>query len=122
TAPGISREFFANYYVRNGATGYTAPTACGLDGSTMADVAIYKTGGHVYLITAAYGLGDVWELSGADSIVPKVKKVGRAANSKAAGYAGVGPYYGDEITFTSTSTATVPPSVNWTFTGDTTVY
>src|SRR5262249_40702259 len=42
--------------------------------------------------------------------------------SKAAAFAASGPFYGDEITFTSTSTAVNPPTVNWSFTGDALVY
>jgi PKD repeat protein len=125
-----SRQYFANYYMSDAAHDtanqifYTAPLSSGLDGSSNppGDARIFKLGGKFYLIAAAVGLGDVYELAGGESVSAKVKKIGRNANSKAAGVAGPGPFYGDEITFTSTSTSATPPAVTWTFSGDTNGY
>ncbi len=118
---GMPSEYFLNYYYRNPTPGYTHPEMSGVDGTGLGDAEIFKSGGKYYLIVAAVGLGDVYELRGNDTIVPSVKKVGAAVNPNAQS-SGAGPYYGDKITFTSTTTSSVPPPVNWTFSGDTATY
>src|SRR5439155_12200639 len=66
-------------------------------------------------------LGDLYELRSGDSVAGSVKRVGATINPNAV-LSGAGPYYGDKITFTSISTASVPPPVNWTFSGDSGTY
>src|SRR5262249_6098953 len=123
---GSTREYFADYYSRAAISmsGYTYPYFTAIDGSGNpgGDLRLIRMGGKLYCVLATGGLGDVYELRSGDTISAKVKKVGHAANSKAAAFAASGPFYGDEITFTSTSTAVNPPTVNWSFTGDALVY
>src|SRR5205823_2983109 len=88
-------NYFVKYYVRNATSGYTAPNSCGIDPTTMGDVAFYSTGGHTYLFVAAYGLGDLYELRSGDSVAGSVKKVGATINPNAV-LSGAGPYYGDK--------------------------
>ena len=57
--------------------------------------------GKVYLIVCAKGLGDVYELSGGDSITV-------ATNKQTA-------FYGDTITFTGNSTSANVSNVAWNF-------
>src|SRR5205814_475564 len=126
-----ARQYFANYYHRNsappkidGTPTYVTPTSTQIDGGSNppGDVRLLKSGSKLYLVIAGAGIGDVYELNNGDSILAKVKKTGTTPNSKAAGLAAPGAFYGDEITFTSVSSALTPPTVNWTFAGDTTLY
>ena len=109
-------DFVAKYYSRNTTTGYTTPTTCSVEPTIPGpDVVVYKQGSKFYLMVGAIGLGDVYEIVGADTITPSVKSFGAAANPNSRAATGSGPFYGDQITFTSSSSASVPPSVNWSF-------
>src|SRR6185436_7252488 len=91
--------------------GYTAPYTF----NVLIESHIYKKGSKFYFLLAHYSLGDVYELKGADSITAKLKKFAETINPNSKAPANSGPYYGDKITFTSESTASVFPSVTWDF-------
>jgi len=92
-------------------TGYTNPGTF----SEVWESHVLKRGSKYYFIIADYALGDVYELKGADSITARLKSSGKTANGNSKQAASSGPYYGDEITFTSEYSGTTAPSVTWSF-------
>ncbi|MBK5258347.1 MAG: PKD domain-containing protein, partial [Thermoanaerobaculia bacterium] len=67
-----------------------------------------------YLIVGNFGLGDVYELRAGESIKATVKSTQRFVNPNSLALPNSGPYYGDEVTFTS-QTSNAQPPVRWTF-------
>jgi PKD repeat protein len=109
-------DYVARHYGSAAPTGYTYPFIYDL----LQGGHVVKRGSKYYLIIEDFSLGDVYELKGSDSITAKVKKIGRNANPSSKQPANSGPFYGDEITFTSDYTAAAAPSVTWDF-GDSVV-
>jgi PKD repeat protein len=94
-------NYFAKYYSSGAPSGYTHPAF-----SAFMDVAPYKNGGKPYLIVESFGLGDVYEIKGGDSLTARLASTPT-------------PFYGDRQTFTSTLSSNNPTPVNWDF-GDNT--
>ena len=112
SANGYRAYYFKNYYVINtsGRTGYVG---AGLFGQ-FHDSGVVKYNGHTYLIVTAFGLGDVYELPGADSLsIQSPGSVGTPNPNRPAGSA-AGPFYGDPIGFTAT-TASAATNIQWNF-------
>ncbi|HEX2120914.1 MAG TPA: PKD domain-containing protein, partial [Thermoanaerobaculia bacterium] len=103
-------DYVAKHYGVAPPPGYTSPPYGILWGAHM-----YKKGSKYYLIIENFGLGDVYEFKGADSITARFKSGGKLPNVNSKAPAGSGPYYGDEFTFTSESTSLTPPSIEWDF-------
>lgn len=91
--------YFGKYYHQAAPAGYASPSY-----TPGKDLAITKVGGKTYLNVAYFGLGDVYEILGGTSVTATVKAVGREANPHSKQASQSGPYYGDEITFSSTAT------------------
>ena len=112
TAAGAHAYYFKNYYVINtsGRNGYVGAGLFGqFHGST-----VVKNNGHTYLIVTAFGLGDVYELPGADSLsIQTAGAVGTPNPNRPAG-GSAGPFYGDPIGFTAT-TASAATNIQWNF-------
>ena len=103
-------NYVAQYYSFASPPGFTHP------GFMLAnDAVVYKAASKYYLILAMNGLGDVYELKGADTISGQLKSVGYATNPNSVTPPGSGPFYGDGLTFTSSTTAASVVSVNWSF-------
>jgi PKD repeat protein len=112
SASGSKAYYFKNYYVINtsGRNGYAG---AGLFGQFHGS-AVVKNNGHTYLIVTAFGLGDVYELPGADSLtVISAGSVGTPNPNRPSG-GSAGPFYGDPIGFTAT-TASAATNVQWNF-------
>jgi PKD repeat protein len=114
-APGtsITPYYFKNYYHDNtsGRSGYVG---AGLFGQ-FHDSQVVKSGGHTYLVVTAFGLGDVYELQGSDSIgIRNDGSVGTPNPNRSAGGA-AGPFYGDPIGFTASTSAAAQTNITWDF-------
>jgi PKD repeat protein len=110
--PGNHAYYFKNYYVINtsGRSGYVG---AGLFGQ-FHDSTVVKNNGHTYLIVTAFGLGDVYELPGADSLsIQSAGSVGTPNPNRPPG-GGAGPFYGDPVGFTAT-TASAATNIQWNF-------
>ncbi|MFZ2492333.1 MAG: PKD domain-containing protein [Thermoanaerobaculia bacterium] len=110
-------DYYAKHYT--GASSKAGPDYTYPAYSVLLDTWIYKKGSKTYLIISDFGLGDVYELKAGDTVTPSVKKVGKTPNPNSVSTANSGPYYGDEITFTATSSGS-PFPVTWEW-GDGTV-
>ncbi|HSP14464.1 MAG TPA: PKD domain-containing protein [Thermoanaerobaculia bacterium] len=103
-------SYFRNYYGLPPNNHYVVPGYI-----NMLDGTVVKSNGHTYLIICAKGLGDVYELSGGDSI--SVTNDGSAGtpniNSPTNGNGKT--YYGDPIQFTAKSQSTTISTVAWNF-------
>ena len=111
--PGNKAYYFKNYYVLNtsGRSGYVG---AGLFGQ-LHDSTVVKYNGHTYLVVTAFGLGDVYELPGSDSIaVQNGGSVGTPNPNRPAG-GSAGPFYGDPIGFTASTSAAAQTNVQWNF-------
>ncbi|HEV2722952.1 MAG TPA: PKD domain-containing protein, partial [Thermoanaerobaculia bacterium] len=104
--------YMKQYYVRTGLTGYTAPGTFGL---FVDPGAIVRSAGHTYFIVTAYGLGDVYELGGADVInIRNSGSVGAPNPNRPAG-SSAGPFYGDPIGFTGTTSSGTAATIQFDF-------
>lgn len=107
-----TKKFFRNYYHMS-PSGYATP-----EGYTnvVRDVMPIKYGNKVYLIYAAHGIGDVFEIQAGDSVTATSGSSFGTPNpsSKATQ---VGPFPGDPMTFTAISTTPggFPLNVTWDF-------
>jgi len=109
---GITPYYFKNYYYYNtsGRSGYVA---AGLFGQ-FHDSQVVKSGGHTYLVVTAFGLGDVYQLPGSDSIsIRNDGSVGTPNPNRPAGAAG--PFYGDPIGLTASTSAAAQTNITWDF-------
>jgi PKD repeat protein len=108
-------DFFTKYY-HNAPSGYAQPPVDGGYTKFQSGIALYKYEGKVYLFYSAFGLGDVFELEGSDSISVQMKTASYGTvnpNSKATES---GPFLGDIVTFTAkASNPSQTLAVNWDF-------
>ena len=102
--------YVAKHYTAAAPSGYTYP-----DYSILSGAYPVKVGSKVYLIVENFGLGDVYEVRAGNSLTPSIKSKGRTPNPSSKAPANSGPYYGDEITFTSVSSQSPAPPVSWDF-------
>jgi len=106
--------FWSMYYGGNAPRGYARPIF-----NIFKDVAPVKIGSKVYLVVAAYGLGDVWEIKAGDSLSAHVNAFVETANPHSAAAAGTGPFYGDRQSFSASLASGASGNVSWDY-GDTT--
>lgn len=105
------KKFFRNYY-HLAPSGYAQP---GGYTSLVRDVMPVKYANKTYLIYAAHGLGDVFELQGGDSVAASTGATFGTANPNSKATV-VGPYAGDPVTFTATAiNPGFPLNVTWDF-------
>ncbi len=108
-------DFFTKYY-HTAPSGYAQPPVNGGYTGLQSGIALYKWEGKVYLFYSAFGLGDVYELEGSDSISIQMKTASFGTvnpNSKATQ---TGPFLGDIVTFNAkSSNPSQTYSVNWDF-------
>ena len=109
-------NFFRKYY-HQAPAGYAQPGSYTAIQAQSADIEIVKWGGKTYLMYSGFGIGDVFELEGGNSINIAVKSGSFGTpNPRTPASAAPGPYYGDHVTFTSTSSsASVAYDVQWNF-------
>ena len=103
--PGQQLPFWSMYYGANAPSGYARPNF-----NNFKDVLPIKVGSKVYLVVAAYGLGDVWELKAGDSL-----SLGLTPSVTG------GPFYGDTLSFTSSLASGNVANVTWDFGDNTSV-
>jgi PKD repeat protein len=102
-------NFFMKYY-HTAPQGYAeACVYCGI----QADIQVVKHGGKTYLMYSVFGLGDVFEIQGSDSIHLTKKTNYGTVNPNAPSD---GPFIGDIVTFTAnSSSATTSYDVTYDF-------
>ena len=108
------QPFWSMYYGANAPQGYTRPNY-----NLFMDVAPVKVGSKIYLVLAAYGLGDVWEVKAGDSLSARLTAAADVTNPHSAAAAGSGPFYGDRQAFTSSLASGNVANVSWDY-GDNT--
>ncbi len=107
--------FFTKYY-HNAPSGYAQPPVNGGYTQFQSGIALYKYDGKVYLFYSAFGLGDVYELEGSDSISIQMKTASFGTVNPNAKPTQTGPFAGDIVTFNAkSSNPSVAYSVNWDF-------
>jgi PKD repeat protein len=79
------------------------------------DAAVFKQGTKLYLILGMGGLGDVYEIQAGDALAAVRTKVGDTPNLNIPAGSGVGPFPGDAVTFTSSTSGLSGSSVIWDF-------
>ena len=108
-------NFFRNYY-HSAPAGYAEPGTYTAIQAQSADVELIKWGGKTYLLYSGYGLGDVFELEGGNSINISVKGAPFGTANPNAKSTESGPFYADPVTFVaSASSASVNYDVTWNF-------
>lgn len=104
-------RYFQTYYGASAApSGYLAPEQI-----NFTDSYVYKTGGKTYLIANMRGLGDVYELKASNSVSATKKGLNGTTNPYSQQQSGSGPYYGDKVTFSSSTNAVSALNVSWNF-------
>src|SRR5205085_995952 len=68
-----------------------------------------KSGSHYYLIIEAGALGDVYEITGADSVNTSFLGCVQAPNCSG------GPFYGDTLAFKADASTSTPVMLQWNF-------
>ncbi len=112
--------YVARHYERGAVqTGYVTPGKY-IDFLEASSVHVLKRGAKYYLLLSAHAVGDVYELKGADFLTAKLKSFGKTVNVNSKAAPNTGPFYGDEIKFTTDFSGSALPSVTWNF-GDGTV-
>lgn len=107
--------FFTKYY-HNAPSGYAQPPVNGGYTQFQSGIALYKYDGKVYLFYSAFGLGDVFELEGSDSISIQMKTASFGTPNPNAKSTQTGPFAGDIVTFVAkSSNPSVTYPVNWDF-------
>lgn len=110
-----TNNFFKRYY-HTAPSGYAEPGSYTAIQSQSADVEIIKWGSTTYLLYSGFGLGDVFELEGGNSININVKGAPFGTTNPNAKSTEPGPYYGDPVTFVATSSSpAVAYDVIWNF-------
>ncbi|HYC92865.1 MAG TPA: PKD domain-containing protein [Thermoanaerobaculia bacterium] len=108
-------NFFRKYY-HQPPPGYAQPGSYTAIQAQSADVEIVKWGGKTYLMYSGFGLGDVFELEGGNSINITMKGPPYGTVNASAKSTEPGPYYGDPVTFTATSSSpSIAYDVQWVF-------
>ena len=103
-------SYFRNYY-GTAPGGYAAPGYI-----NMSDGTVYRAAsGKTYLIVCAKGIGDVYEIQGADAILVKNDGVAGTPNPNTpAGNTGK-IFYGDTVKFTAATSSASVTNVAWNF-------
>ena len=109
-------KFFSKYYHR-APSGFGQPQVypsgyCSTP--SLSDVHVIKWNGKLYIMYNAWGIGDVYELEGGGAINANMKSASFGTanpNSKGTG----GPFYGDIVTFTATSSVPGSSGLLWDF-------
>src|SRR5436190_17721404 len=96
-------NYIEKYYSATPDANHVTPPNINLD-----DAVVYKQGSHYYLIVDAGGLGDVYEIQGADSI--NVMYDGCQQSQ-----CGSNPFYGDTLLFHAESSTSSPVQLLWDF-------
>ena len=108
-------NFFRNYY-HSAPAGYAEPGPYTAIQAQSADVEIIKWGGKTYLFYSGFGLGDVFELEGGNSISVAVKGAPFGTANPNAKSTETGPFYADPVTFVANSSSpSVSYDVTWNF-------
>ena len=108
-------NFFRKYY-HQAPPGYAQPGSYTAIQAQSADIEIVKWGGKTYLMYSGFGLGDVFELEGGNSINLAMKPAPFGTANPSARSTDPGPYYGDPVTFTATSSSpSTAYDVVWNF-------
>ncbi|MGZ8810872.1 MAG: hypothetical protein ACXW29_07010, partial [Thermoanaerobaculia bacterium] len=103
-------SYFRNYY-GNAPAGYAAPGYINMNDGTVYRAASGKT----YLIVCAKGIGDVYEIQGADAILVRNDGVAGTSNPNTpAGNTGK-IFYGDTVKFTAATSSASVTNVAWNF-------
>lgn len=105
-------RYFQRYY-HEAPTNYAEP---GAYTTPQSGVQIVKYNGKTYLMYSTFGLGDVFEIEGGNSISLSMKTSSFGTVNPYAKSTEPGPYVGDTVTFTATSSSpTTQYGVNWLF-------
>lgn len=107
----IADWFEAAYWVAP--SGYVVPP-----GTVMSPIQAlpYTYGGKTYLMYSLVGIGDVVEIQAGDSLdIRRVTGASLGTQNPKNPNRGLGPYYGDTVTFTSSFSGQTAPNVNWNF-------
>ena len=108
-------NFFRKYY-HQAPPGYAQPGSYTAIQAQSADVEIIKWGGKTYLLYSGFGLGDVFELEGGNSITVAVKGAPFGTPNPNAKSTETGPFYADPVTFVANSSSpSVSYDVTWNF-------
>ncbi len=105
-------NFFKKYY-HLAPSGYAEP---GDYASVQSDVQVLKWNGKTYIFYSVFGLGDVYEIQGGESINIKVKDNAFGTANPNSKSTTPGPYVGDTVTFSApSSNSQVTYDVTWDF-------
>ncbi len=104
-------SYFAQYYFNFAPAGYGFPHFY----VHAADAGVIKSGSKSYLVFDGGGLADVYELQTADGI--NIAPLGSTGtqNSNTPPTERVKTFYGDPISFSASTTAPAPMTINWNF-------
>jgi len=103
-------SYFRNYY-GSAPAGYAAPGYINMDDGTVYRAASGKT----YLVVCAKGVGDVYEIQGADAVLVRNDGVAGTPNPNTpAGNTGK-IFYGDTVKFTAATSSASVTNVAWNF-------
>ncbi len=103
-------SYFRNYYGIPPANNYVVPGYI-----NMLDGTVVKLNGRTYLIICAKGLGDVYELSGGDSITVTNDGGAGTINPNTPAASNAKTFFGDPILFTAKSQSPNISTVIWNF-------
>ncbi len=101
------KDYFHKYYRVDAGVGYTHP-----NWDFFWDSTVVKRNNHTYIITTAYGLGDVYELPSSNSIAVTNQGSKGTVNPYAPA---PGPFYGDPVGFIATTPASTAMTLSWNF-------
>ncbi|HEX7830817.1 MAG TPA: PKD domain-containing protein [Thermoanaerobaculia bacterium] len=108
-------DFFSKYY-HNAPSGYAQPPVNGGYTNFQSGINVFKYDNKVYLFYSAFGLGDVFELEGSDSISVQMKTASYGTPNPNAKSTVAGPYPGDVVSFQAKSSNPAQTyTVNWDF-------
>jgi PKD repeat protein len=115
---GTANRYFNRYYVKCGSppcsdsvpAGYVPP-----DIINFIDAMVFRDGTKTYLVVSLRNMIDVYEIRGTDGVTLLSKGVAGTNNPNSKQAPGTGPYYGDRVTFGSTTTAPAAMNVTWNF-------
>jgi PKD repeat protein len=113
-APVDVDSFFRKYY-HQAPVNYAQPGSYTALAAQSPDVEIIKQGGKIYLMYSGFGLGDVFEIQGGNSIVIAARS-GFGTTNPNAKPTQSGPFVGDTVTFVAnSSSSSTAYDVNWNF-------
>ena len=103
---------YFNRFFWNTPSGYAHPSAAYVKAE---DAMVLKDSGKTYLLVSFKGIGDVYEVRGADGVTATLKGTGGTANPNSLQASGSGPFYGDPVVFSGSTTAAAALNVTWDF-------